>query len=568
METTPAASVAIPMGRTAAAAKHQQQQRQRWPKLIGVIAVVIVVVCEVALLGRLDVAKNVDLVHSWADSFHSHSNYDRTEYSNDHRVIEIEGGGEGGGGEVVEIEGCEWWLEREDAVDYSRDFGKDPIFVSAPAEIFEEQKQDGIANANYGGGGGLRRQVSRNGEYYCVGADSSILVMAVKDVVSGKEWKTCLVGCKFGYNSNKKVDAGFGWPQQPGISSVLRSMESSHYYVENDIGNARRKGFDVIMTTTLSSDVPVGYFSWAEYDIMAPVQPKTENALAAAFISNCGARNFRLQALEALEKNGITIDSYGNCHRNHDGRVDKVETLKRYKFSLAFENSNEEDYVTEKYFQSLVAGTVPVVVGAPNIQDFAPCPDGILHIKDVGDVDAVSKKMKHLAENPSAFNHSLRWKFEGPSDSFKALVDMAAVHSSCRLCIHLATKIHEKEEANPRFKKRPCKCTRGTETMYHLFVRERGRFNMESVFLRSNNLTLAALNSAVLRKFNMLRHVPIWKQERPASIRGGAELRIYRIYPLGMTQRQALYTFKFDGDEDFRKHIDRKPCAKFEVVFV
>lgn len=36
--------------------------------------------------------------------------------------------------------------------------------------------------------------------------------------------------------------------------------------------------------------------------------------------------------------------------------VDKVEALKRYKFSLAFENSNEEDYVTEKFFQSLVAG--------------------------------------------------------------------------------------------------------------------------------------------------------------------------------------------------------------------
>jgi len=33
-----------------------------------------------------------------------------------------------------------------------------------------------------------------------------------------------------------------------------------------------------------------------------------------------------------------------------------VEALKHYKFSLAFENSNEEDYVTEKFFQSLVAG--------------------------------------------------------------------------------------------------------------------------------------------------------------------------------------------------------------------
>lgn len=39
--------------------------------------------------------------------------------------------------------------------------------------------------------------------------------------------------------------------------------------------------------------------------------------------------------------------------------VNKVEALKRYKFSLAFENSNEEDYVTEKFFQSLVAGINP-----------------------------------------------------------------------------------------------------------------------------------------------------------------------------------------------------------------
>ena len=80
--------------------------------------------------------------------------------------------------------------------------------------------------------------------------------------------------------------------------------------------------------------------------------------------------------------------------------------------------------------------------------------------------------------------HVGRWKYEGPSDSFKALVDMAAVHSSCRLCIHLATQIHEKEETSQGFKKRPCKCTRGSETVFHLYVRERGRFDMESIFLR------------------------------------------------------------------------------------
>lgn len=328
------------------------------------------------------------------------------------------------------------------------------------------------------------------------------------------------------------------------------------------------RGYDVVMTTSLSSDVPVGYFSWAEYDIMAPVQPKTEKALAAAFISNCGARNFRLQALDGLERSNINIDSYGNCHRNHDGRVDKVKTLKRYKFSLAFENSNEEDYVTEKFFQSLVAGTIPVVVGAPNIQDFAPARNSILHIKELEDVDSIAKTMKYLGENPDAYNQSLRWKYEGPSDSFKALVDMAAVHSSCRLCIHLATMIREKEENSPGFKRRPCRCTKDLETVYHLYVRERGRFEMESIFLRSGNLTVSALEAAVLKKFKSLKHVPIWKQERPESIRGGDDFKVYRVYPVGMTQRQALYSYKFNTDDDFKNHLEVNPCAKFEVIFV
>ncbi|KAF8093668.1 hypothetical protein N665_0381s0027 [Sinapis alba] len=345
------------------------------------------------------------------------------------------------------------------------------------------------------------------------------------------------------------------------LSTILKMISHRH-----DGGN----GYDIVMTTSLSSDVPVGYFSWAEYDIMAPVQPKTEKAIAAAFISNCGAPNFRLKALEALMmKSRIKIDSYGGCHRNRDGEVDKVEALKRYKFSLAFENTNEEDYVTEKFFQSLVAGSVPVVVGAPNIEEFAPASDSFLHIKSMEDVAPVAKRIKYLAANPAAYNHTLRWKYEGPSDSFKALVDMAAVHSSCRLCIFLATRIQEQEEKTLSFKKRPCKCTRvGSDTVYHVFVRERGRFEMESIFLRGKHLTLEALESAVVAKFKSLNNEPVWKKERPPSLKGDNELRVHRIYPLGLTQRQALYKFKFEGNSSLSTHIQHNPCAKFEVVFV
>ncbi|GLT47278.1 hypothetical protein SLA2020_209860 [Shorea laevis] len=498
-------------GLSSSSSSSSSPNQKKWSNLMPLF-VVLVVVAEIAFLGRLDMAKNTAFFDSWPDLFY------KTPAS--HGVENVFGVDSEIGLKDDDLKSspgsCEEWLEREDSVVYSRDFENDPIIV-------------------------------HGGE---------------------QEWKTCTVGCKFVYNPKKNPDAAFGAAHQPGITTVLRSMESSQYYSENNIDQARRRGYNIVMTTSLSSDVPVGYFSWAEYDIMAPVQPKTENALAAAFISNCGARNFRLQALFELEKADIKIDSYGACHRNHDGRVDKVEALRRYKFSLAFENSNEEDYVTEKFFQSLVAGSIPVVIGAPNIEDFAPSPESILHIRELVDVPSVAKRMKYLSENPDAYNQSLRWKYEGPSDSFKALVDMAAVHSSCRLCIHLATMAREKEEKSPDFKKRPCKCTSGPETVYHLYVRERGRFEMDSVFLRSGNLTLEALESEVLTKYRSRKHVPIWKPERPESIRGGDELKIYRIYPVGLTQRQALYTFKFKGDTDFRNHIESNPCAKFEVIFV
>ncbi|XP_022763374.1 glycoprotein 3-alpha-L-fucosyltransferase A-like isoform X1 [Durio zibethinus] len=485
--------------------------KKKWSSLMPLV-VALVVIAEIAFLGRLDMAKNAAFFDSWPEMFYKSQSSGGVEVAG----VEKFGIEALGGDQNLVKESCEEWLEREDGVVYSRDFGKDPIWVSG-------------------------------GE---------------------QEWKTCSVSCTFGFDSSKKPDAAFGLPHQSGVASVLRSMESASYYSENNIAQAQRRGYDIVMTTSLSSDVPVGYFSWAEYDIMAPVMPKTEKALAAAFISNCGARNFRLEALVGLENANIKIDSYGGCHRNRDGRVDKVEALRRYKFSLAFENSNEEDYVTEKFFQSLVAGTVPVVIGAPNIEDFAPSPGSVLHIKELEDVQSVAKRMKYLAENPDAYNQSLRWKYEGPSDSFKALVDMAVVHSSCRLCIHLATVIQEKEERSSDFKKRPCKCSRGSETVYHLYVRERGRFEMDSIFLRSGNLTLGALEAAVLMKFKSVEHVPIWKQERPKSIRGGDELKVYRIYPVGLTQRQALYTFKFEGDADLRSHIENNPCAKFEVIFV
>jgi len=58
----------------------------------------------------------------------------------------------------------------------------------------------------------------------------------------------------------------------------------------------------------------------------------------------------------------------------YKGYVDnKFDTLSKYKFSLCYENLyNENSYITEKIFDSLRMGVVPIYHGASNISDYIP----------------------------------------------------------------------------------------------------------------------------------------------------------------------------------------------------
>jgi hypothetical protein len=48
----------------------------------------------------------------------------------------------------------------------------------------------------------------------------------------------------------------------------------------------------------------------------------------------------------------------------------KIQVMRDYRYSLCFENFKMPGYVTEKIIDSLVAGTIPIYLGAPDIDDF------------------------------------------------------------------------------------------------------------------------------------------------------------------------------------------------------
>lgn len=97
--------------------------KKKWSNLMPLL-VALVVVAEIAFLGRLDIAKNLDVVNSWTDSFYSAP-----------ASKEFGAGGDDLGLNGLESESCEEWLEKEDAVVYSRDFRENPIMVSGGEQV-------------------------------------------------------------------------------------------------------------------------------------------------------------------------------------------------------------------------------------------------------------------------------------------------------------------------------------------------------------------------------------------------------------------------------------------------
>lgn len=54
------------------------------------------------------------------------------------------------------------------------------------------------------------------------------------------------------------------------------------------------------------------------------------------------------------------------------GYEKKHTTLNQFKFNICFENCAFPGYITEKIFDSFLAGSIPVYFGAPDITDFVP----------------------------------------------------------------------------------------------------------------------------------------------------------------------------------------------------
>ncbi|XP_058984271.1 alpha-(1,3)-fucosyltransferase B-like isoform X1 [Musca domestica] len=274
------------------------------------------------------------------------------------------------------------------------------------------------------------------------------------------------------YGSNVKTD-DFPLPRLPHHIWALIHEESPRnvpFMPYNDW----LQHFNFTSTFSRNSNVPLTTFYLTNVENLTcptytiPIGEKSrykDHALVLFIQSDCDTMSGRDDYVKEL-MNYIKVDSFGTClkNRNLPDRLQKLqhdylnnlyapELLKfigRYKFVISYENGVCEDYITEKFWRPLIAGSIPIYYGSPSIKDWSPNEKSFIDVRDFKSPESLAMYLKELDADDRAYNSYLNHKYNmlQPITNKRLLNDLnmrkTAMHNGdlfqsfeCAVCSHV-----------------------------------------------------------------------------------------------------------------------------------
>ena len=172
----------------------------------------------------------------------------------------------------------------------------------------------------------------------------------------------------------------------------------------------------------LSFPEPATYFDVRAHlsDLLSPAlvpfEAKEKNIPIVWVVSNCNAYNGRERFMKSLMEH-VGVDSYGGCMKNkfthpNEHMKDNIQLYSKYKFVISIENSNCDDYVTEKLVHAVASGSIPIVAGKenkPNYFKFMP-KGSYINVYDFKSVQELAEHLKAVAADRAQYEKYIRFK--------------------------------------------------------------------------------------------------------------------------------------------------------------
>jgi hypothetical protein len=158
------------------------------------------------------------------------------------------------------------------------------------------------------------------------------------------------------------------------------------------------------------------------------IKTKTKAAPILWIAKNCRATNGREKYIEKLMDH-INVHSYGDCLNNlpFPDTKSRTDLIGEYKFYLAVENSNCDDYgthiyynensstnlnsiATEKLYDTLAMSAVPIVDGPPSYEGYIPTKRSVIHMDAYPDPKDLADYIMYLDGNDTAYLEYLSFR--------------------------------------------------------------------------------------------------------------------------------------------------------------
>ena len=197
--------------------------------------------------------------------------------------------------------------------------------------------------------------------------------------------------------------------------------------------------FDIWMTYRENSDIVCPYYAGIKKEIIPSAINLAEKENKTCMVISSPVNQSKRQEYLAELMKYLPIDSYGKLYNNKNfyednGRQTKLDIYSKYKFIIAFENAIGEDYVTEKLYDPLLAGSVPIYLGAPNVENYVPGKNCFINIADFESPKALAEYINSCYQNEDEYMKFHEWRTQDLFSDFVNRVEVQDVDPFIRLC--------------------------------------------------------------------------------------------------------------------------------------
>ena len=136
-----------------------------------------------------------------------------------------------------------------------------------------------------------------------------------------------------------------------------------------------------------------------------PTRPFHQREFCCFVVSNLHAKE-RIQFFKMLNSRR-RVDSAGRALNNIGAPIiNKREFIGNYRFTIAFENSSRPGYTTEKIFEPMLEGSIPIYWGNPRVgEEFNE--DSFINVHSFRNFEDAIEEVLRLEGNPNAYEEKI-----------------------------------------------------------------------------------------------------------------------------------------------------------------